>query len=67
MHLVCNLKKILIERNMTQLEISKYTKISQSTISKLCREGELVAIRGETIKKLCEFLKIKIEDLLELK
>ncbi len=63
----CNLKSILRDRRVKQIEVCRETDISPNTISKLCCNHLHGGIHTQTIEKLCDYLEIELCDLLELR
>jgi len=57
-----NLENILIEKEISQIQLSEMTGISRNTISKLAK-GQPRQIRLETIDLLCGALGISVSDL----
>ena len=55
------LKKILIERKMTQKELSKITDVAEYKISQLA-SGTISNIYLTTAKKICEVLGVTLDD-----
>lgn len=60
-----NLKRLLMERNKTQLELSKYIGVSNTTINNYVKGYNMP--RMNKIDKICKFFNIKRSDLLENK
>lgn len=58
-----NLKRLLMERNKTQLELSKYIGVSNTTINNYVKGYNMP--RMNKIDKICKFFNIKRSDLLE--
>lgn len=60
-----NLRRLLMERNKTQLELSKYIGVSNTTINNYVKGYNMP--RMDKIDKICRFFNIKRSDLLENK
>ena len=60
-----NLRRMLMERNKTQLELSKYIGVSNTTINNYVKGYNMP--RMDKIDKICRFFNIKRSDLLENK
>lgn len=60
-----NLRRLLMERNKTQLELSKYIGVSNTTINNYVKGYNMP--RMDKIDKICSFFNIKRSDLLENK
>lgn len=63
--IVCNLDRILEEKNITGAELSKGTGISPNRIS-LIKRNILTVINKEQAERICLFLKISFGDLFEI-
>jgi repressor LexA len=59
-----NLNKYLSSRNITQMDLADYMKVSQTTVSNWCNGIKMP--RMNKIDKICEYLNIKRSDLMEL-
>jgi DNA-binding Xre family transcriptional regulator len=55
------LKKILIERKMTQKELSKISDVAEYKISQLA-SGTISNIYLTTAKRICEVLQVTLDD-----
>lgn len=60
-----NLRRLLMERNKTQLELSKYIGVSNTTVNNYVKGYNMP--RMDKIDKICSFFNIKRSDLLENK
>lgn len=60
-----NLRRLLMERNKTQLELSKYIGVSNTTVNNYVKGYNMP--RMDKIDKICRFFNIKRSDLLENK
>lgn len=61
-----HLSRLLGERRMTQLELSRQTGIRNNTINDLYHEIS-VSVKIEHIDKICEVLNCSVSDLIEYK
>lgn len=60
----CNLKALMKERRITQMELSTATGISRMTIVALSN-GKAKGVRYETLEKLCCYIGCTVGELLE--
>lgn len=58
-----NLKYYLSELNLTQVDLTNYMQVSSSTVSDWCNGKKLP--RMDKIQKICEWMRITRDDLLE--
>ena len=59
----CQLKDLLEERGLTQMDLVRDLNLSPTTVGKLCNnKSEMIAF--STIEKLCTYFKVGIGDLL---
>ena len=63
MPIQCQLKDLLEERGLTQMDLVRDLSLSPTTVGKLYNnKSEMIAF--STIEKLCNYFKVGIEDLL---
>lgn len=65
MKIKSNLRKLMFDKNINMVELSKATGISRVAISKLYHQ-EATLYSQDTILTLCSFFNCKIGDLLEI-
>ncbi|WP_018659195.1 helix-turn-helix domain-containing protein [Allofustis seminis] len=54
--------KILIDKNMSKLDLIKQAGISSSTLNKLSKGGN---VNTSSLLKICEAIDVKLEDIVE--
>lgn len=63
--ILCNLSNLRKQRNLKQTDLSKITKISQKALSEL-ETGKSKGISFSTLTKLCDALRVTIDQLFEV-
>ncbi len=66
MIIAIKLKSILKEKNITSKELCEYVDITEANMA-ILRSGKAKGIRFDTLAKICEYLKCKPGDILDLK
>lgn len=67
MELRVKLKEVMVERNITQVQLAELTGLRQAVISELVN-NQRMSVKKDHIVKICEALNIeRIEDIMELK
>lgn len=61
--ILCDLKRVLEDRDMTQKDLAKAVKAHEYTISRLCNNG-FKKLDVDLLNSICQHLNIRLSDLL---